>query len=639
LKKGFFYIVVMLMPPCIQGQMSFNNDTILIKEVIINGIKSGHHETGSKVISIDSTVIDRYYARSLADLISENSSVFIKTYNQGGIAVPSLRGTSASQTQVAWNDISLNNPMLGQFDLSLVPAGFIDDVNVFYGGASMSLNNGGMGGIINLETKPEWSGKNSLLISPAVGSYGRYSGLLKAKVRTNRFQSVTRAFIRDARNNFSYINDVLTSVPFRERRKDSQVYQRGLIQELYLKGPRSIASAKFWYQSEFRNIPVPMTTQPLNPCENQRDESFRTMLNYNTERGRTDLDVVAAYISDKLNYSNAVASVDSRNESGRMILKSDLKRSIGEKSSIRIGLTGEMNFVRTNNYSGSKGRNTAAVYISGETHLTPLLVTEIILRETTYDKRFLTPDFSGGAEYRILPAGDFKIKAKISKNSRIPSMNEMYWMPGGNPDLKSETGYIAEITGEWSGNLGSCLRLAGDLTYFRNHIYNMIQWQPGEYTYWVARNISELKTSGIESNAKIEFTSGKFVAGLNAGYTLTKAINKHDGTDGNGKAEQQVIYVPVNQLVGSLKLRWFNLHSSINSDYISRRYLNPDNTQYLPGYSVTDLDIGYNMVSGKVRCDISLRAENIFDANYQSIAYYPMPGRAYLFSVVFQLNK
>ena len=44
--------------------------------------------------------------------------------------------------------------MLGQSDLALIPAGLIDDIQINYGGASMPFNSGGIGGIINLETRP-----------------------------------------------------------------------------------------------------------------------------------------------------------------------------------------------------------------------------------------------------------------------------------------------------------------------------------------------------------------------------------------------------------------------------------------------------------------------------------------------------
>ncbi len=167
LKKVVIYIVLLTSLP-LQGQLSLRNDTILIKEVFINGSTVQQSDACYKTIRLDSAALINYSIRTLADLISENTSIFIKTYGLGGIATPSFRGTGASHTQIAWNSINLNNPMIGQFDLSLIPAGFIDDVKIYYGGGSMSVNSSGIGGMINMETKPEWIGTKHPFYKPGI---------------------------------------------------------------------------------------------------------------------------------------------------------------------------------------------------------------------------------------------------------------------------------------------------------------------------------------------------------------------------------------------------------------------------------------------------------------------------------------
>ena len=92
----------------------------------------------------------------------------------------------ASQTVIDWNGININSPMLGQSDLSLIPVGLIDDIQIYYGGASMLLNNGGIGGAINLETKPVWKKETVISLNAGIGSFGEYSGLVK--VRTGNTQ-------------------------------------------------------------------------------------------------------------------------------------------------------------------------------------------------------------------------------------------------------------------------------------------------------------------------------------------------------------------------------------------------------------------------------------------------------------------
>ena len=99
--------------------MSFQDDTIKIKEVVISRKKSIQILPGYKKITIDSSILMNYSHSTLADLLSENSEIFIKSYGMGGTATPSFRGTGASHTQIDWNGININNPMLGQSDLSL----------------------------------------------------------------------------------------------------------------------------------------------------------------------------------------------------------------------------------------------------------------------------------------------------------------------------------------------------------------------------------------------------------------------------------------------------------------------------------------------------------------------------------------
>ena len=76
--------------------------------------------------------------------------------------------------------------MVGQMDLSLIPAGFIDDISIYYGGGSMSITSGGFGGVIDLETNPDWDDKELFSINPAIGSLWDAFRYVKGKSRYKR---------------------------------------------------------------------------------------------------------------------------------------------------------------------------------------------------------------------------------------------------------------------------------------------------------------------------------------------------------------------------------------------------------------------------------------------------------------------
>ncbi len=468
-------------------------------------------------------------------MLSENSSLFVKSYGSGGLATPSFRGTGPGHTQISWNNINLNNPMLGQFDMSLVPAGFADDVKISYGGGSMDINNGGIGGIINIETKPDWDNENVLFINPGFGSFGRYSGLARVRTGNARFQSVTKAFLSSAENNFLYLNNIRSREPVLERRENSQVNQKGFIQELYFKGKRNVVSTRLWYQSASRNLPVPLSMLSMDQGESQDDRSLRVLVSYESLNSRTDYNFSGAFVSDRLNYTNKLASINSDNTSRSLIMKGAIMPGINEFIRLKVLFDNELNFINSNNYQGNKTRNIASVGVSAETIFTKWLTARLLIRETLQDNKLLIPDLSLGAELRVVRGKDYFLKANLSKNSKIPTLNEMYWIPGGNPDLKNENGFITEIGLAVTEPFSSSLTFAGEFTAYRNFISDMIQWYPGENSYWVAGNVNKITTTGIESEIHLIYSHSKFKALADIVYTLTKASSA--GLTGNAEHE------------------------------------------------------------------------------------------------------
>lgn len=619
--------------------MSLNSDTIQIREVIISGKYSSGKIPEVRTVVIDSTVISRYRHHTLSDLISENTILYIKSYGPGGISTPSLRGTSAGHTQIAWNGINLNNPMLGQFDLSLVPAGLIDGVDVYMGGGSLDLGSGGLGGIINLETLPDWTDKTQIMINPGIGSFGKYSGLTGISTGSARLRSSTKAYYQKSENNFRFLNTSLGLNPEWERRENSQFAQTGVVQELYLKtSGNTILSGRFWYQSADRNLPVPITIPAMNPPEKQYDESFRSMVSIETTRKETEYRITGAFISDYLHYQNQSVSIDSRNLSRNAVLRTSVNKKLGNSTRLRFDFNDEINLIKSNNYISNRARNLASAGFISETELNKRLSARISIRENFVDRKLLVPDFSASTTYSIARSGGYLVKLGISRNSRIPSLNDMYWSPGGNPDLKTETGYFSELSWIMKHNFSPEFSVQTYMTFFRNRINNLIQWIPGSSSYWVAANSKKSQSTGLETGIDLKYSKSEFYFNLKADYALTKAVGlRSDGND-ESSAGRQLIYVPANKLNSILKINWKWLHSSIGGHYVGRRFINPDNTSYLPGYISGNVESGIQLKQQKMTYDIILSVDNVFNTRYQSVAWYPMPGRSFFLSVVLLLN-
>ena len=76
-------------------------------------------EIGVQQTKMDSIVLKENIALSVADVLTFNSSIFVKNYGRATLSTVSFRGTSASHTQVSWNGMKINNPMLGMTDFSI----------------------------------------------------------------------------------------------------------------------------------------------------------------------------------------------------------------------------------------------------------------------------------------------------------------------------------------------------------------------------------------------------------------------------------------------------------------------------------------------------------------------------------------
>jgi vitamin B12 transporter len=628
--------MVFVLPVHFPGQISADLDTVKIKEVVISRNKPDTGASGYKKTKIDSATLVNYSNRNLSDMLSENTDIYIKSYGMGGTATVAFRGTTASHTIIDWNGININSPMLGQSDLSLFPVGLIDDVNIYFGGASMLLNNGGIGGTINLETGPVWNKETVVSLNSGAGSFGNYSELLKVKTGNNRFQTVTKAFLQGAENDFRYLNTQSIQSGITETRTNNQVSQQGFVQEIYYKISDNLLSARIWYQTADRNLSHPIGVPDQG--EKQFDQSLRTMLNYNRVVGKSTFSLTSAWVMDRMNYLNHADSIDSRNLSKMLTLKAGFENPIGEFAKLKIVLDEQSNVINSVNYARKTGRNTASASAIIEWNNarigTTILVREILDRQT-----LLIPDFSAGMQLRIIDSKEYYIKANISRNSKIPTMNDLFYGSGGNPDLKNEYSLIYEVSYEMNQKISVPLCLKYNLTFFRYAIDDMIQWQPGEHIYWTAENIKRVRSSGAESSVSVNYKHNRLNATIKAGYILTLAKYGESKFKNDNSSGKQLMYVPENQANATFRMGYKSFYTAWVACFTGKRYTATDNSAFLTGYFINNIMAGMKVALKGTSVDLNFNVDNLFNINYQSIANFPLPGRSYNLKILLQLVK
>ena len=77
----------------------------------------------------------------------------------------------------------------------------------------------------------------------------------------------------------------------------------------------------------------------------------------------------------------------------------------------------------------------------------------------------------------------------------MPTYNDLFWEGSGNPDLKPETSYQAEI-----GNEFFTKNFSVSLTTYYNSIKDLLRWVPTEGTggAWSPENTDKVRAYGAE---------------------------------------------------------------------------------------------------------------------------------------------
>ncbi len=594
-----------------------------------------------KKTNIDSITIAENISSTLSDLLASHSPVFIKTYGQGGLATASFRGTGATHTLVNWNGMEINSPMIGQQDFSMLNVFFIDNINLLHGGSSLVNSSGGLGGSINISNIKDKE-KSHLEYIQELGSFSTYGSFVKAGFKIGKWYSDTRlAFVTSA-NDFPFKNNAIETGSYpTQTREDANYKQYSVLQEIYgeLNKHNEIA-IRVWLQDNNRAIPQPIVVQPLPGNEAQDNRFARSLVEWKNTGDKHKLNVKLAWFYDYLNYTNKIAAINSVNKVNSLTGNINYNYILSEKVMFNVGSSIEDNRVNSSNYSDLKERKQFALFASINAQITKRLLSFIMLRQELTDNNLLPFLPSLGLEYALLKDKSISLKTQISKNYHQPTLNDLYWYPGGNPNLLPEQGFSAEAGLKYETKKERKLNITSELTYFFTNINNWILWQPDPlYRYWSPSNLKKVLSQGIESSISLIYNLKPLTFRLNANYTYTSAHNQgqitiNDNTDG-----KQLIYIPEHSFNSSLRTEWKTYYLSFYVHYTGNRFTNTSNTRYMPYYTLTDVIAGRSFKFKEKKVAIQLSINNIFDIDYQAIAWQPMPGRNYQLLIRFDLTS
>lgn len=641
-------IVLVCLSGCFTVLGQSLKDTVKLNEVFVSS-KRQVTERAFYLQNIDSIVLANATSSNLSELLLKNSSLYIKSYGAGGLATASFRGTSASHTQVLWNGLNINSPLWGQTDLSMMPVFFTDEVSLFYGSSSLVKTSGGLGGCINLSNSPEWNGGTEISFSQTAGSFGYFLSQLKVGFSTKKFVSNTRLFLDRAKNNFRFFNDGSELMDYM-RQTNANYNKEGFLQELYYKiNSRQFAGLKIMTLWNDRNIPPIMSFRETNEnqrSENQRDNIVNLMGEWKMYGFNTNLSIHSGYIRNSLDYvlfnnnpGGTVLNYDTRSVSNTFANRVNFQYNASQTTVVKLSADATYT---TASYSDTADifnvdRSDISAQVSLHHTFNPLLSGYILTQQKFLDSDFMPFIAAVGMEYQIMGSQELILKANMGRNLHLPTLNDMYFKPGGNLNLKSETGYQADAGVELN-ILDGITSYQVTATGFSAWIENWILWQPSEYRYWTANNVQKVFSRGAEINVSMkgEFSTVKYQ--IKSNYSFTRTTNEEKLSPSYG---MQLIYIPKHIANAHLFVEK-NKYSGVISWHITGpRYTSTaeDNVHRMPSYYLLDAGVGKIFQISNHSLEVNFKLNNILNKQYQVIKQRAMPGRNFSITVAFNFNR
>ncbi|NRS89358.1 iron complex outermembrane receptor protein [Flavobacterium sp. 7E] len=597
--KLFLYFFLLLCQ-CVLGQ----HDTInRLKEVIVSDKQLKTFSNTQSIQRLSDTLISRSQA-SLTSLLNYNTVIYFKENGLGMVSSPSFRGTTAQQTVVVWNGININSQLLGQTDFNTVSTRGFNSIDVKAGGGSIVYGSGAIGGTIHLNNDLKFtdSFKNDLQIY--YGDFNTLSATYGITAATNKI-SFDASFSRNSSDNdFKFVK--------KDGRNSNGEYYNNTLDVAFGYKINTRNSLKFYseiYDGE-RHFSL---TSPNATKTKYQDYNIRNLLTWSSAIGKFDTDLKLAYITEHYSYFEDIKR-DGFTSGGvkSFIAKYNLDFKLAEN----IKATTVIDY--TSNKGQGSGIGESSREIAGVSFFWKHFLSEKWNYEGSVRKEFSdvykSPVlFSIGSNYNFSKL--YELKFNLSRNYRIPTFNDLYWVGSGNIDLKPENAYQFEV-----GNEFNYKKVRFTVTGYFSKIDNMIRWLPTNSGDWSPINTDKVTIYGAEVllGWRKNFREHNF--DLSGTYSYTNSKDE--------RTQKQLFYVPYHKLTASLSYSRKKLAAYYQFLYNGEVFTTSDNNPkyVLDGYPISNLGVDYNF-SKKNTFKLGLKAGNLWNKNYQTLPSRYMPGR------------
>jgi vitamin B12 transporter len=623
----FFVMICLFMPINIFAQQKKRvkklENVLIIKKPIEVFLQ------GNNTTKIDKLDLLQNLNSSLAVTLMEKSSLQIRNSLPGMLATISSRGSSPGHVAVMWNGLNISAVTNGLTDASMLPNVAFDDVQIVQNGFSTAAGVGAMGACIILgNDKPV---QNDFQMGLGLASYSKRNLFLKSSFVKNKYSSNILVNYLQSENDFSFINTSKQGMPI-QKMKHARYNQKNIfVNSYYTLNDKTQFSLHAWTQQNERLLPATLTQD--TSASTQTDASFKINLQFRKQFSKVMfLEVQSAYLYDNLNFKDSLIDINSTYKTSQ-IINSVSFHAMGQDTlaSWQVGLSNNYTEAKAIELDGQKWQNKLALF----TNFSKQSISNKHKLSISGRQEFITPKLlpiSASLGYELKCSNHYLLLTNISRNYRVPTFNDLFWYQGGNKNLLPEKSFNVEISlqNKWNSKKISTTNI---LTIFNKNISDWIQWTPVN-AVWHPINLLKVWSRGLEvmSNVSWQINSNKR-ANLKTIYSFTKCTNQAVAANSINSLHKQLMYVPLHKLV--VNIRYALANTSVFSNLLleGSQFTTTDNYGSLPAYFTQNIGLMQTIKINNMQVYCSANVNNIYNTNYQQIAYNPNPRRNYAINI------
>ncbi|HEX4404181.1 MAG TPA: TonB-dependent receptor [Polyangia bacterium] len=582
----------------------------------------------------------------------------------GSFTTLSLRGSNPDQVRVFIDGVPVAIAEGGGVDLSTLPLGDVDRVEVYRGQAPLAFGESAMGGILSITTRTP--GTPSVGARAGVGSFGTYFGDAQAGGRVGRVRLYLGVHGLSSVGDYPYIDDKMTALnpsddhPALRQNDDVKQADGTFRAALDLPGRRTLSLGLIAFGRD-QGLPGSGGAQ----TRFVRFETARALA-YLRYESRDDLGANGRLSAQLFASAERDHFTDPDNElQGGVWDTHDTTLSTGLTANatrllaewLRLAAVAEaraeafrpVNDAQVAMPVGAPARRLVAVagaeatfhWRRADLDVVPSVrgeeMQDIVTGRNTFGRNAPTAP----AVTRALPivrlallrplGEHVTLKANVGRYARAPSFLELYGNTGrllGNPTLMPERGTNGDVS--LVVDAGARVRVSSTTAVFGAEVTDLIEWTHDSYNAR-AQNLSAARIAGVEEELRV--AAGRFVRFVAQG-TFLDALDESDNPAHHGHqlplrprwqayARPELARLPLRRSAGGVG----PLEGGVFVDgaLFAGSYDDPTNLYALPSRVL--VGAGVSVEAPRLGLRATCSAQNLTDTPVWDIADWPLPGR------------